>query len=305
MGRYIARRLIQSFFVIMGVVILVFILARLAGDPAVLYLPLLAPEELREAFREEHGLNQPIMVQLGQFLWDVARLDFGESMWQHRPAMPVVLSRLPLTLKLAAATVAIGMSIAFVLGILAALRPLSIFDRVVSAVSLVGMTVPSFWLGLVLIMIFAVRLDLVPTSGTGGVKYLILPVITLTWPMLGRMSQVVRSSVLEQLSSPYIVTARAKGLRERVVLLRHVARNALIPVITVAGLAFIGIANGAVIVETVFGWPGIGKLMIDAIERRDFAVIQAVVFVVAVVVVVLNLFLDLCYAAIDPRIRYE
>lgn len=305
MGRYIARRLIQSFFVIIGVVILVFILARLTGDPAVLYLPLLAPEELREAFREEHGLNGPIVVQLGQFLWDVAHLDFGDSMWQHRPAMPVVLSRLPLSLELAATTVAIAMSIAFVLGTLAALRPLSSFDRAVSAVSLIGMTVPSFWLGLVLIMVFAVYLDLVPTSGTGGLQYLILPGITLTWPVLGRMAQIVRTSMLEQLSAPYIVTARAKGLRERMVLLRHVGRNALIPVITVAGQAFIGIANGAVIVETVFGWPGIGKLMIDAIERRDFAVIQAVVFVVAVVVVVLNLFLDLCYAAIDPRIRYE
>jgi peptide/nickel transport system permease protein len=305
MGRYIVRRLIQSFFVIIGVIILVFILARLTGDPAVLYLPLLAPEELREAFREAHGLNRPIMVQLGQFLWDVAHLDFGDSLWQHRPAMPVVLSRLPFSLELAAATVAIAMSIAFVLGTLAALRPLSIFDRAASAVSLIGMTIPSFWLGLVLIMIFAVHLGWVPTSGTGGVQYLILPGITLTWPMLGQMAQVVRSSMLEQLSAPYIVTARAKGLRERVVLLRHVARNALIPVITVAGQAFIGIANGAVIVETVFGWPGIGKLMIDAIERRDFAVIQAVVFVVAVVVVVLNLFLDFAYAAIDPRIRYD
>jgi peptide/nickel transport system permease protein len=305
MGRYIARRLIQSFFVVLGVVILVFILARLTGDPAVLYLPLLAPEEMREAFREAHGLNQPIVVQLGQFLWDVAHLDFGDSLWQHQPAMRVVLSRLPLSLELAAAAVVIAMSIAFLLGTLAALRPLSIFDRATSAVSLIGMTVPSFWLGLILITIFAVYLHLVPTSGTGGLQYLILPGITLTWPMLGRMAQVVRTSMLEQLSAPYVVTARAKGLRERVVLLRHVARNALIPVITVAGQAFIGIANGAVIVETVFGWPGIGKLMIDAIERRDFAIIQAVVFVVAVVVVVLNLLLDFAYAAIDPRIRYE
>ncbi|MEJ2560475.1 MAG: ABC transporter permease [Anaerolineae bacterium] len=240
-----------------------------------------------------------------QFLWDVAHLDFGDSLWQHQPAMHVVLSRLPLSLELAAAAVAIAMSIAFLLGTLAALRPLSIFDRATSAVSLIGMTVPSFWLGLILITIFAVYLHLVPTSGTGGLQYLILPGITLTWPMLGRMAQVVRTSMLEQLSAPYVVTARAKGLRERVVLLRHVARNALIPVITVAGQAFIGIANGAVIVETVFGWPGIGKLMIDAIERRDFAIIQAVVFVVAVVVVVLNLLLDFAYAAIDPRIRYE
>jgi peptide/nickel transport system permease protein len=305
MGRYIARRLIQSFFVVLGVVILVFILARLTGDPAVLYLPLLAPEEMREAFREAHGLNQPIVAQLGQFLWDVAHLDFGDSLWQHQPAMRVVLSRLPLSLELAAAAVAIAMSIAFLLGTLAALRPLSIFDRATSAVSLIGMTVPSFWLGLILITIFAVYLGLVPTSGTGGLQYLILPGITLTWPILGRMAQVVRTSMIEQLSAPYIVTARAKGLGEHVVLLRHVARNALIPVITVAGQAFIGIANGAVIVETVFGWPGIGKLMIDAIERRDFAIIQAVVFVVAVVVVVLNLLLDFAYAAIDPRIRYE
>ncbi len=305
MGRYVARRLIQSFFVVLGVVILVFILARLTGDPAVLYLPLLAPEELREAFREEHGLNQPIIVQLGQFLWDVAHLDFGESMWQHRPAMPVVLGRLPLTLELAAFAVVIAFSIAFVFGTLAALRPLSVFDRAVSMVSLMGMTVPPFWLGLILIMVFAVYLDLVPTSGTGGLQYAILPGITLTWPILGRMAQVVRCSMLEQLSAPYIVTARAKGFRERTVLIRHVARNALIPVITVAGQAFIGIANGAVIVETVFGWPGIGKLMIDAIERRDFAVLQAVVFVVAVVVVILNLLLDFAYAAIDPRIRYE
>jgi len=305
MGRYVARRLMHSAFVILGVVILVFLLARLTGDPAVLYLPLLAPEELREAFREEHGLNQPIIVQLGQFLWNVAHLDFGDSLWQHRPAMEVVLSRLPLTLELAAVAVVTAMSIAFVLGTLAALRPLSIFDRVVTAISLVGMTVPTFWLGLILIMVFAVYLDLVPTSGTGGLEYLILPGITLTWPILGRMAQVVRVSMLEQLSAPYIVTARAKGLRQRAVLFKHVARNALIPVITVAGATFIGIANGAVIVETVFGWPGIGKLTIDAIARRDFAVIQAVVFVVAVVVVVLNLLLDLAYAAIDPRIRYD
>jgi peptide/nickel transport system permease protein len=211
MGRYIVRRLIQSFFVVLGVVILVFLLARLTGDPAVLYLPLLAPEELREAFREEHGLNQPIMVQLGQFLWNAAHLDFGESMWQHRPAMPVVLSRLPLTLELATITVAIAFGIAFVLGTLASLRPLSVFDRVVSAVSLTGMTVPPFWLGLMLMMVFAVHLDLVPTSGTGGLEYALLPAITLTWPILGRLAQVVRSSMLEQISATYVVTARAKG----------------------------------------------------------------------------------------------
>ena len=156
-----------------------------------------------------------------------------------------------------------------------------------------------------LIMLFAVKLRLVPTSGTGGILHLILPVTTLTWPMTGGMALVVRSSVLQFLDAPFTVTARAKGLFERTVIFGHVGRNALIPVITVAGTAFIGVANGAVIVETVFGWPGIGKLMIDAIQRRDFPIIQAVVFVVAVVVVALNLLLDLIYAAVDPRIRYE
>jgi peptide/nickel transport system permease protein len=305
MGRYIARRLIQSFFVVLAVIILVFVLARLTGDPADLYLPLHAPEEMRQAFREANGLNRPIIVQLGYFLVDVARLDFGRSMWQKVPALPLVLQRLPLTLELAAVTIVGALALAFVLGSISALYPLSLIDRVTTFVCLIGVTVADFWLALVLILIFAVHLGWLPTSGTGGWKYLVLPGITLAWRPLGRMAQVVRSSVLEQLSAPYITTARAKGLRERVVLWRHVARNGIIPVLTLAGIEFIGLANGAVIVETVFGWPGIGKLTIDALERRDFAVIQAAVFVVAVLVVLVNLFIDFCYAAADPRIRYH
>jgi len=291
--------------VIFAVVVLVFVLARLTGDPTDLYLPLHANEETRQSFREAHGLDRPIIVQLGDYLLDVARLDFGRSMWQKVPALQLVLERLPFTLRLAAATIVLAMVIAFALGSLAALHPLSFIDRATTFVSLVGVTVADFWLALVLILIFAVYLDWVPTSGTGGLEYLILPMITLAWRPLGRMAQVVRSSVLEQISSPYVTTARAKGLRQRGVLYRHVARNALIPVLTLAGIEFIGLANGAVIVETVFGWPGIGKLTIDAMERRDFAVIQAAVFVVALLVVFLNLLIDFLYAAIDPRIRYE
>lgn len=263
-----------------------------------------ATPDQHEAFRRNHGLDQPTLVQLGVFLQDAAKLDFGTSLWQKRPAMPIVLSRLPFTMKLAAFTTVVGFSISLVLGTLAAVRPMSIFDRIVSSLSIIGGAVPSFWLGLVLIMVFAVKLRLVPTSGTGGILHLILPVITLTWPLTS-MALVVRSSVLQYLAAPFTITARAKGLYERSVLFGHVSRNALIPVITVAGTAFIGIANGAVIVETVFGWPGIGKLMIDAINRRDFPIIQSVVLVVAVVVVFLNLILDFVYAAIDPRIRYE
>ena len=302
---YIIRRLIQSLFVIVAVVILVFVLARLSGDPAILYLPLDATPDQHEAYRRNNGLDQPTLVQLRIFLQDVTRLEFGTSLWQKRPAMPIVLERLPFTLTLASFTTLIAFTIALVLGTLAAVKPMSIFDRIVSSLSIIGGAVPSFWLGLVLIMVFAVKLRLVPTSGTGGFLHLILPVTTLTWPMTGSMALVVRSSVLQFLDAPFTVTARAKGLFEHTVIFGHVGRNALIPVITLAGTAFIGVANGAVIVETVFGWPGIGKLMIDAIQRRDFPIIQAVVFVVAVVVVALNLLLDLIYAAVDPRIRYE
>lgn len=305
MGHYIARRLIQSFFVVLAVVILVFILARLTGDPAQLYLPLHATEAMRDTYRAAHGLDQPVLVQLGYFLLDVARGDFGNSMWQKVPALPLVLQRLPLTLQLAGATIVVAFVLAFVLGSLSALHPLGLIDRVTTFVSLVGITVADFWLALVLILVFAVHLGWVPTSGTGGLQYLVLPGITLAWRPLGRMAQVVRSSVLEQMSACYITTARAKGLTERAVLAKHVLRNAVIPVLTVAGVEFVGLANGAVIVETVFGWPGIGKLTIDALERRDFAVIQACVFVVAIMVVVLNLVIDFIYAAVDPRIRYK
>jgi len=305
MGRYIARRLIQSFFVVFTVVILVFILARMTGDPADLYLPLHATEEMREAYREAHGLDKPVLMQLAYFLLDVAKGDFGTSMWQKVPALPLVLHRLPLTLKLAGVTIVASFIVAFILGSLSALHPLSAIDRATTFFSLVGVTVADFWLALVLILIFAVHLGWLPTSGTGSLKYLILPGITLAWRPLGRMAQVVRSSVLDQLSSCYVITARAKGLAEKAVIFKHVMRNAIIPVLTVAGVEFVGLANGAVIVETVFGWPGIGKLTIDALERRDFAVIQACVFVVAILVVLLNLAIDFVYAAVDPRIRYE
>lgn len=305
MGRYIARRFIQSLFVIVAVVILVFILTRLTGDPTDLYLPLHATEEMRQSYREAHGLDKPISIQLANYLAGVSRLDFGDSLWQHRPALTVVLERLPMTLKLATATIIVAIAFAFVLGSISALRPLSTVDRATTFVSLIGVTIADFWLALILIMVFAVRLDWFPTSGTGGLEYLVLPLITLAWRPLGRMAQVVRTSVMEQLSAPYVTTARAKGLVQWTVLFRHVARNAFIPVLTVAGVEFVGLANGAVIIETVFGWPGIGKLTIDAMERRDFAVVQAVVLVVAVMIVVLNLFIDFVYAAIDPRIRYD
>lgn len=305
MLNYVLRRLFYSIFVVIAVTILVFLLSRLTGDPALLYLPETAPLEMAERFREINGLNDPILVQLGRFLQGAIRLDFGKSIWQKIPASELVLNRLPLTLKLAFGTTLISLLIATTIGILAALRPLSFFDSFTTGISLFGVTVPSFWLALVLIYIFSLRLGLLPTSGSGTWKHGVLPLVVLTWGPAGYLARVVRTSVLEQLSAGYLITGRAKGLTETVLLLRHALPNAAFPIITVASATFIGIANGAVIVETVFGWPGIGKLTIDAISNRDFPVLQATVFVVGIVIVLTNLVLDLLYAAIDPRVRLE
>jgi peptide/nickel transport system permease protein len=301
----IFRRLFYSIFVVIAVTILVFLLSRLTGDAALLYLPETASNEMIERYREIHGLNDPILIQLGRFLSNAIRLDFGKSMWQKVPASDLVLQRLPLTLELAFGTTFLSLFIATIIGVLAALHPLGIFDSLTTGISLFGVTVPSFWLALILIYLFSVRLGWLPTSGSGTWKHAILPMIVLVWGPTGYLVRVVRTSVLEQLSAAYLITGRAKGLSEIYLLFRHALPNAAFPIITVASSTFIGIANGAVIVETVFGWPGIGKLTIDAISNRDFPVLQATVFVVGIVVVLTNLVLDLLYAAIDPRVRLE
>jgi peptide/nickel transport system permease protein len=302
---YVLRRLIQSVFVLFGLVTLVFFLARVTGDPTDLYLPLTASNEQRVAFREEHGFDRPLGDQYVDFLRDVAQLDFGTSLWLSAPALDAVLERLPHTLLLAAITVSLSVALALVLGSICALRPFSRFDRVVSLIGLFGVSVADFWLALMLIIVFAVELQILPTSGTGDWSYFVLPVLTLALPLFGRMLHVVRISVGEQLSAGYVTTAYAKGLRTHQTVFRHVLRNAFLPVLTVAGIQLVGLVNGAVIVETVFGWPGIGKLTVDAISRRDFPIIQASVFVVAVMTFGINLIVDLCYAVVDPRIRFR
>ncbi|MBI5292103.1 MAG: ABC transporter permease [Chloroflexi bacterium] len=303
MATYVLRRLFYSIFVVVAVTILVFLLSRLTGDPALLYLPETAPLEMAERFREMHGLNRPILVQLVDFLNGAIHLDFGKSLWQKIPASALVLDRLPLTLTLAFGTTFVSLVIAIVIGVIAALRPLSFFDSLTTAISLFGVSVPSFWLALVLIYIFSLRLGWLPTSGSGTWKHAILPLIVLTWGPSGYLARVVRTSMLEQLSAVYLTAARAKGVAKVRLLLRHALPNAAFPIMTVTSSTFIGVANGAVIVETVFGWPGIGKLTIDAIANRDFPVLQATVFVVGIIVVLTNLVLDLLYAAIDPRVR--
>jgi peptide/nickel transport system permease protein len=302
---YLVRRFAQSAFVFAGLITFVFVLARVTGDPTDLYLPLTATSEQRAAFRHAHGFDRPILDQYVDFLGDVVRLDFGTSLWLSAPALPMVLDRLPYTLVLSAGTIGLSFVLALVLGSLGALRPFSWVDRLTSLIALIGVSVADFWLALVLIIVFAVKLRIFPTSGTGDWTHIILPVITLSLAPLGQMSQVVRTAVAEQLGTAYVTTAHAKGLSPRRVLSAHVWRNAMLPVLTVAGIQLAGLINGAVIVETVFGWPGIGKLTIDAISRRDFPIVEATVFVVALMTFAVNFAIDLCYAAIDPRVRYR
>ena len=289
---------------LLGLVVVVFFVTHLVGDPVSLMLRPEASEEQRQALRERLGLNDPLPVQFTRFISGVARGDFGDSIWQRVPALPIVLDRLPATLYLASVTLLLAVPLSILLGIVSAIRPGSVIDRVVTVVSLGGVSTADFWLGLMLILFFAVRLGWLPTSGYGGIQYVILPALALAVRPLGRVSQVVRSAMLDQFSQPYVTTARAKGLTERVVVYLHTLKNAAIPIATLVGDEAASLLNGAVVIETVFGWPGVGILLIQAIERRDLPLIEASVIVIAVMIVTVNLLVDLTYSFMDPRVRY-
>ncbi len=305
MGDFLSRRTLQSLVSLVGLVVLVFFLARLTGDPTDLYLPLDASLEQRAEFRERHGFNDNLFVQFERFLGDLAHFDLGMSIRKARPALEVVLEALPTTLTLAFWTMTLALTLAILVGSLAAVRPGGGFDRVASVLSLAGASAPDFWIAITGILVFAVGLGWLPTSGTGSIAHWILPLAVLLVRPFGLLVQVVRGAMLTALASAYVKTARAKGVPGRRVIFLHALRNSMLPVITVAGDQAAGIINGAVIVETVFGFPGVGKLMIDAITQRDFAVIQAAVLATAVLIFVMNILIDLGYAMLDPRVRYR
>jgi len=306
MGQFIIRRLIYSVAVIAGVSVFVFIITHMLGDPARMMLPLESTEEEVEAFRDAMGFNDPILVQFWNFVKNAVRLDFGDSIWQKEPAMQLVLERLPRTLQLVAIATVLSLVLAIPLGAAAALKPRSLLDRTCTVSSLVGVSIPDFWLGLILILIFAVGLGIFKTSGYGGLPYLVLPAVTLAARSIGQITLITRSAMIDELNQPYMSTARAKGLAERTVVVRHALRNATIPIITLSAWQIARMVSGlTVAVETVFAWPGVGLLAIQAIQRRDLPLIQADVFIVALVVVLLNLVLDILYGFFDPRIRYS
>lgn len=295
--------MIYSVIAMASLIVLVFVLARLTGDPAALYLPETASQEMVQQFRELHGFDDPVLVQFMRYVGDLARLDFGMSIRRDMPAMEAVMQAFPWTLRLAGITVVLAMLVAMTLGPLAAYKAGSGFDRAVSVLSLTAASTPDFWLAIIGILIFAVEFGVLPTSGVGGPQYYVLPIAVLMFKITGTTTQVVRGSMISTLASPYIKAARAKGMQERRIVFIHALRNSVIAAITVAGDQTRGLINGAVIVETVFGWPGVGKLMIEAIVQRDFAVVQAAVLVTAAAIFLLNVILDVLYALLDPRIR--
>jgi peptide/nickel transport system permease protein len=299
-----ARRLLQLVPVVIAISIVTFLLTRLSGDPSALLLPLDAPPEQRQQLREELGLDEPLPVQYLHFVDGVVHGDFGDSFRYQQPALEIVLERAPATLQLAAAALFLALAIGLPLGIVAALRHGGAIDNAVQLTAVVGQALPSFYTGLLAIVFIAPAIDWLPSGGyePGSLRYLILPACTLAPFMIAVIARFTRASVLDVLGQNYVRTARAKGIPERRVTLRHILRNALIPVVTVVGLQIGNLLGGAVITETVFGWPGIGRLAVESVLQRDFPVVQVVVLVTAVVFVVVNQLVDLLYVWLDPRI---
>ena len=306
MKTYILRRVAQSALTLLGVSVLVFVILRvLPGDPARMLLPDGAPESAVIELNRQLGLREPLFVQYGLFLRSVAHGDFGQSFQYRAPALRVVLERLPATIQLTVAAMLVTIAAGVSLGIGTAVRRGTRYDVAGTILAVLGQSLPNFWLGIMLILLFGVALRWLPTSGFAGWTSLFLPAITLAAFPTALVARLTRSSMLEILNRDYIRTGRAKGLAERSVVLRHALRNAAIPVLTVIGLQIGALLGGAVITESVFAWPGMGKLIVDAIFFRDFPVVQTVLILSATVFVGINLLVDLLYTIIDPRIRYS
>lgn len=304
---YALRRIGLAVPTLLGVLVTVFLLLRLLGDPAVMLIPpdtAISPEQLSE-IRRSIGIDRPLPVQLWLFITNALRGDFGVSYYGGQDAMKLVLSRLGPTLELSLLALAFAVLVGVPLGIAAALRRNTSVDIGISAVSLLGMSMPNFWLGLMLILIFGVQLKWLPISGRGELRNLILPALTLGASMVAIVQRLIRTDVLETLTQDFVRTAKAKGAAPRAVVWRHTLKNALIPTVTVLGLQFGALLGGSIVVETVFAWPGVGRLMIQSISNRDYPVVQAAVVLFAVFFVVINLVVDVVYGFLDPRIRYD
>jgi ABC-type dipeptide/oligopeptide/nickel transport system permease component len=305
MTQYIARRLGYSLVSLFLLSLTIFLFVRLTGDPAVLFVEPGASQADLEAIREQFGLDQPIWVQYASFIASLAHGDLGQSFYYRTPVFELYLTRLPNSLMLAIAAMTFSLLIGIPSGILAAVRVNGFWDRAGKVFALLGLSVPSFWIGLVMILFFSVYLEWLPSSGSGTPLHVLMPAFALGWYFAAAHMRLTRSSMLEVLGSEYIKLARLKGLPEALVIGKHAFKNALIPVLTLAGINLVIMINVAVVVETVFAWPGIGRLLYEGITFRDFPVVQGVVIMGGSMIVAVNLVIDILYAVIDPRIRLE
>jgi ABC-type dipeptide/oligopeptide/nickel transport system permease component len=303
MSVYVARRLAQSLVVLLGISVVVFVILHLTGDPTLLMLPPDVSAEEVARFRRAMGFDDPLPVQYWRFLRGVLQGNFGNSLRHDEPALALVFERMPATLELTTVALGVALLLAIPAGIISAVFRNTALDYVSTVVALVGQAMPTFWLGIMLILVFSVGLQVLPSSGRGGVANLILPAVTLGLFTTARTMRLTRSALLEVLGQDYVRTARAKGVAERGVVWKHALRNASIPVITIVGLELGTLLGGAVITETIFAWPGVGRLSVQAIYNRDYPLVQASVFVLASIFVLVNLAVDLVYTYLDPRIR--
>lgn len=307
MIRYISRRVIASILTLIVISIMIFLMLRLLpGDPARLFAGELATKEEVDRLRTQLGLDLPLSTQYINFVKDVFHGDFGTSMRTGEPVVEDIMSRFPATIELAVISIILACVIGIPAGVVAALKPYSVFDTTVSVGTLMGVAMPVYWFGLMLIVVFAVKLKILPAAGASdGFKSAILPSITLALFSMALITRMTRASVLEVLTQEYVTTARAKGLKEIKVISRHVLRNALIPVVTVVGLQFGSLLGGAILTETIFAWPGLGRLLTDSLYSRDYPMVQGLVLLFAGLFIMVNLLIDILYSFIDPRICYE
>ena len=303
MRDFLIQKLGHTAIVVFCVLTLVFVVLHMTGDPVMMLLPPNASREEIDALSRTLGLDQPLIVQYGRFLARIARGDFGTSLQHQQPAMGLVAERLPASALLAVTALGLAVAVALPLGIVAATRRGTVLDRLAVALAALGQSAPIFWTGLMLMLVGSVILQLLPTSGYGTWRHLILPALTLASYPMAAIARLVRSGMLEVLDADYVRTARAKGLPERGVVLKHTLRNAALPIVTVVGLQFGLLLGGAIVCEMIFSWPGVGRLMIFAIYNRDFPLVEAAVFVMAMVFVAGNMLVDLCYAWLDPRVK--
>ena len=304
MLQYLFKRLWHTVFVLIGISVISFFFIHLSGDPVMLMLPGDASTQEIETLREQLGFNDPIHVQYVRFAWQAIRGEFGNSLYYKIPAMELILERLPASRELAVAAMLIALLVAVPIGIVSAVRRGSMLDMGSMLGALFGLSMPHFWLGIMMILLFSVKLGWLPTSGRGTLAHLVMPSLALGMSLMAMFARLTRSVMLEVLSLDYIRTARSKGLREPVVIYKHALKNALIPIVTVAGMQFGFLLGGTVIIETVFAWPGVGRLVVQAIFNRDYPLVQATVLVLSVIFVAVNFLVDMLYMYLDPQINY-